>query len=116
MGAELSSVAAGVGGRGVGAIGVCAMIFRRFQKPAFGPLITNAKVQRESPRRESGRCTAAVKREANDITNAILHRQSQLANTVGLDYEMFHLPFKQSEDTVSAFHPRVGKYGSNCPR
>ena len=27
----------------------------RFQKPAFGPLVTNANVHRDNPRNESGR-------------------------------------------------------------
>lgn len=32
----------------------------RFQNPAFGPFIIKANVHLESPRNESGRCTAAV--------------------------------------------------------
>jgi len=47
------------------------MILRRFQKPALGPLMTNANVQRERPRRESGRYSAAVRREASDVINVM---------------------------------------------
>lgn len=50
-----TSAIEGVCERGVGTIGVWAKILRRFQKPAFGPLMTNARVHRERPRRESGR-------------------------------------------------------------
>jgi hypothetical protein len=57
-------------------LGVGGMLDRernfRFQKPAFGPSVTKANVQRESPRRVSRRWAAAVSKEASDITNASL--------------------------------------------
>lgn len=44
----------GVGGiEGVG--GTLGSLLLRFQKPAFGPLVTNANVHRDNPRNESGR-------------------------------------------------------------
>ena len=38
---------------GVG--GILGSRLLRFQKPAFGPLVTNANVHRDNPRNESGR-------------------------------------------------------------
>ena len=48
----------GVGGmegvmEGVG--GILGSLLLRFQKPALGPLLTNANVHRDNPRNESGR-------------------------------------------------------------
>lgn len=43
-----------------------------FQNPAFGPFITNDRVQRDNPRKASGLCVKAVRSVANDIANAIL--------------------------------------------
>ena len=41
----------------------------RFQNPAFGPFVTKASVQRDRPRRESGRWTAEVRRAEKDKMN-----------------------------------------------
>ena len=49
-----SGMTKGVGGmEGVG--GMLGSRLLRFQKPAFGPLVTNASVHRDNPRNESGR-------------------------------------------------------------
>jgi hypothetical protein len=59
----------------------------RFQKPALGPLVTKASVQRERPRRVSGRCIAAVISVENDKMKATLDREFELrtANPKGRD-------------------------------
>ena len=44
----------------------------RFQKPVFGPLVTNANVQHDNPRKESGRWVAAVNNTDKDKMKMML--------------------------------------------
>ena len=64
----------GLGARGVGGAFVPRRF--RFQNPALGPFITNANVQRERPRRVSGRWIAAVSKEDSDRININLDEES----------------------------------------
>ena len=50
----------------------------RFQNPAFGPFVMKASVHLESPRSESGRCTAAVSMVDNESTNASLQSDNSV--------------------------------------
>lgn len=60
----------GVGGMGVG--GMLGSRLLRFQKPAFGPLVTNANAHRDNPRKESGRWVAAVNKTDMDKMKEML--------------------------------------------
>ena len=73
-------VGAREGGAGVGG----ALVSRRLrlQKPAFGPLITNESVHRESPRRVSGRCTATVSKVESDRMNVNLEQRLNAKGTI----------------------------------
>lgn len=64
----------GLGARGVGGAFVPRRF--RFQNPALGPFITNANVQRERPRRVSGRWIAAVRSVDSDRMNISLGKRS----------------------------------------
>lgn len=58
-----------------GVVGALGSRRFRFQKSAFGPFMIKANVQRESPRRVSGLCIAAVISVENDKMKATLGRR-----------------------------------------
>jgi len=90
-----SGMTKGVGGmEGVG--GMLGSRLLRFQKPAFGPLVTKDNVQRDNPRNESGRWMAAV-------NNTDMDRMKAMLSTILIP----RLPL---------FYPSVRQTGSQCSR
>ena len=96
---------AGVVGRlGVG--GTLGSRRWRFQNPAFGPFVTKASVQRERPRRVSGRCVAAVSRVAIDRINASLGG-SKSAQHIPNAKQSRNSPLHKLNTPIPALHPTI---------
>ena len=69
-----------LGSAGVGGASVLARF--RFQKPVFGPCMTNSNVHLDRPRSESGRYVDAVSNVARDSTNVKLIKEHFVNNSL----------------------------------
>lgn len=107
------------GGYGVGTTlgvgGILGSRLLRFQNPAFGPFITNARAHRDRPLKESGLWIAAVRRVDIERTKAILQSTIQDRSTRSKNVN-FVEPFSKSAlPTLTTDHP-TRKTGSKCTR